>query len=441
LKKKLTSKEFIVRHSVKQADFTRKRSLPFHKVFFLLINFLTKSVQSELDNLFKVLLNKEIPVTQVTKGAFSLARKKLKHEVFTELNKDQIDYFYQETAYKTWHGFRLLGIDGSTARLPLSTEIAAKYGIHDTSETGVPITYARISQAYDLLNELTVDAQLSTYDDNEHNLSLQHTATFQAGDLTLYDRNYASFWMFAQLINKGVHFCARLKIGSWKIAKQLVDSGNKEITTKIYPSKGSVKKCKELGLATIPITLRFICIELSTGEKEVLVTSLLDEDDYPYGVFSDLYQFRWQVEESYKTWKSRLEIENFSGKSCLSILQDFHAKIFSCNLTSILVSGADQMVKQKCKNRKRKYKANFTQALNRMKNSIVLLFCRENKIAEGYLDELTSLFVANLEPIRVDRHYERNFRKSKRIYPMPYKNSFKKKARFHLSKHTEIQSF
>ena len=329
----MTSKEFIFRHRVKQTDFTRERSLPFHKVFFLLINFLTKSLQAELDNFFKVLLNKEIPVNEVTKGAFSLARKKLNHEAFIELDKDQIDYFYQKGSYNTWHGFRLLGIDGSTARLPYrSAEIVAKYGIHDTSETGVPIIYGRLSQAYDLLNNLTVDAKLSTYDDNEHNLALQHTAIFQAGDLTLYDRNYASFWLFAQLIKKGVHFCARLKTGSWKVAKQLSESGDKEITTKIYPSKASAKKCKELGLSTAPITLRFVCIELNTGEKEVLVTSLVDANQYPYEVFSDLYQFRWQVEESYKTMKSRLEIENFSGKSCLAIAQDFYAKIFSYNL-------------------------------------------------------------------------------------------------------------
>ncbi len=85
--------------------------MPFQKVFFLLINFLTKFLQSELDNLFKVLLNKEIPVNEVTKGAFSLARKKLNYEAFVELDKDQIDYFYQNVPSKTWHGFRLLSID------------------------------------------------------------------------------------------------------------------------------------------------------------------------------------------------------------------------------------------------------------------------------------------------------------------------------------------
>jgi hypothetical protein len=420
----LTSKEFIEKHRIKPTDFTRERSLPFHKVFLLLINFLTRSLQSELDNFFRVLLNKELPVNEVTKGAFSLARKKLNYTAFVELDKTQIDYFYETADYATWHGFRLLGVDGSISRLPTSNEIMVKYGVHDTSETGTPITYARLSQAYDLLNNITIDAILSTYDNNEHALALQHSAVFEPNDLILYDRNYASFWMFSLLIHKQTKFCARLKVGSWKIAKQLAKSGMKELTTEIYPSKASKRKCNELGLSATPISLRFICIELITGEKEVLITNLLNTDLYPYDVFSGLYQLRWQVEESYKIMKSRLEIENFSGKSCLSIVQDFHAKIFSCNLTSILVNSTNDIVQKICKNRKRKYKTNFTQALNRMKNSIVLLFCRDGYIVEQYLNELTKLFVANLEVVRIDRHFERNFRKSKRIYPMPYKNSF-----------------
>jgi hypothetical protein len=420
----LTSKEFIEKHRIKPTDFTRERSLPFHKVFLLLINFLTRSLQSELDNFFRVLLNKELPVNEVTKGAFSLARKKLNYTAFVELDKTQIDYFYETADYATWHGFRLLGVDGSISRLPTSNEIMVKYGVHDTSETGTPITYARLSQAYDLLNNITIDAILSTYDNNEHALALQHSTVFEPNDLILYDRNYASFWMFSLLIHKQTKFCARLKVGSWKIAKQLAKSGMKELTTEIYPSKASKRKCNELGLSAAPISLRFICIELITGEKEVLITNLLNTDLYPYDVFSGLYQLRWQVEESYKIMKSRLEIENFSGKSCLSIVQDFHAKIFSCNLTSILVNSTNDIVQKICKNRKRKYKTNFTQALNRMKNSIVLLFCRDGYIVEQYLNELTKLFVANLEVVRIDRHFERNFRKSKRIYPMPYKNSF-----------------
>jgi hypothetical protein len=385
---------------------------------------LTKSFQAELDNLFKVLLNKEMPVHEVTKTAFCLARKKLGYVAFTELDKDQVDAFYREGVYNRWNGFRLIGVDGSTARLPVSEEIQKKYGIHSTSETGTPLTYARLSQAHDLLNNLTLDAILSTYDDNEHSLALRHTAVFVPGDLVVCDRNYASFWMFALLSSKNVDFCFRLKVGSWKTAACLVNGLEQETIAEIFPSKQSAKKCIELGISKAPIRLRFICITLDTGEKEVLVTSLTDVERYPFTIFSRLYMFRWQVEESYKTMKSRLEMENFSGKSCLAVLQDFHAKIFSCNLTAILARGADGLVERKCTYRKKTYKINFTQALNRMKNSIVLLLYRDKETMGIYLDELMLLFASNIEPVRKERNFQRSFRKSKRIYPMPYKNPF-----------------
>ena len=70
----------------------------------------------------------------------------------------------------------------------------------------------------------------------------------------------------------------------------------------------------------------------------------MDEKEFPYDEFVDLYHLRWFVEESYKRMKSRLEIENYSGKTPLALLQDFYAKLFSCNLTSILMSGSDQQV-------------------------------------------------------------------------------------------------
>lgn len=150
----------------------------------------------------------------------------------------------------------------------------------------------------------------------------------------------------------------------------------------------------------------------------------MDDKEFSYDEFADLYHFRWFVEESYKRMKSRLEIENYSGKTPLALLQDFYAKLFSCNLTSILMSETDQQVKKINKNRKYNYQLNFTQALNRMKNSIVLLFIRSNRKIKEYVTHLENLFISNLELIRPDRNIERKFRKSKRIYPVPYKNSF-----------------
>jgi hypothetical protein len=41
-------------------------------------------------------------------------------------------------------------------------------------------------------------------------------------------------------------------------------------------------------------------------------------------LFKELYYLRWGIEENYKRLKQWVEIENFSGKSVLSIQQDFY---------------------------------------------------------------------------------------------------------------------
>jgi hypothetical protein len=69
-------------------------------------------------------------------------------------------------------------------------------------------------------------------------------------------------------------------------------------------------------------------VELDTGESEILITSLLDTQCHPHELFTDLYHLRWPVEEDYKRMKQWIEIENFSGKSVLSVYQDFMLKFF-----------------------------------------------------------------------------------------------------------------
>ena len=85
-----------------------------------------------------------------------------------------------------------------------------------------------------------------------------------------------------------------------------------------------------------PLKLRLIRVE--NGNKvQILITSLIDTTQYPIIIFRDLYHSRWPVEEDYKTIKCPMELENFTGKSVLSVYQDFHAKIFAKTLVSIIV--------------------------------------------------------------------------------------------------------
>ena len=287
---------------------------------------LTRSIQRELDHFYKLVHNKEFEVRHVSKGAFTQSRAKLKHTAFIELDNEVQKTFYDQTPFKTWHSHRLLALDGSTITLPRSKELKEHFGVHEFGVDRQERVLARISHLYDPLNELIVDGRIDAYSVSEVHLAHRHLSKIQANDLVIADRYYGSKPLFMLLVNQGAEFCFRLKVNCWKVAKQLAEStGEKERFIKFQITD---KEAQENKLPFTELTCRLIRIELDSGEIEILCTSLTDTIKYPVEQFKALYHQRWMIEESYKIFKHRLEIENFTGKTTLAILQDFYIKIF-----------------------------------------------------------------------------------------------------------------
>ena len=70
-------------------------------------------------------------------------------------------------------------------------------------------------------------------------------------------------------------------------------------------------------------TFRLIVRALTSGEQCVLLTSVTDKEISADNFFR-LYWLRWTgCEEGFKKQKIQLELENFSGCSMESVMQDF----------------------------------------------------------------------------------------------------------------------
>lgn len=421
LKEIILSNDFLAQHRQSPKNFTRKRKLPFHHLIFFLMNFIKRSYQDELDGFFQALNGFEVSKRIISKVALSKARMKLKYEAFVELNRHLIDFFYRNFQPTTWHGFNLLAIDGSTARLPRIKEIAEHFGVwHSKGGSECPI--ARVSQMFDVLNNLSIDATISPKSVGERQLAAQHFLNLLPTDLILLDRGYPAYWLFNLILSLGSNFCARISCTKWKIIRKFYHSGKKEQVIYLPAPTTSRKQCLEMGLDTKPLRLRLIRVELDTGETEILVTSLIDPDLYPVHIFHELYHERWPVEEDYKTVKCWIEIENFSGKSVLSVYQDFHAKVFSKNMTSALAYPTREIVRQASEGKKYEYQINFAQALSRTKDVIVLLFDRSKEAATLLISQLHEIFIKTIEPIRPGRKFPRNHKVHRRCFYLCYKS-------------------
>lgn len=419
LKKVITSAEFLARHRQSEKDFTRQRKLPFHVLIAFLINLVRGSYQDELDKFFKVLHRLNVARRVVSKVAFTKARMKVKFQAFTDLNHELIGYFEKHFNPLTWHGFRLLAMDGSLIRLPQIKEIAEHFGVW-RGRQGLPSAMARVSELFDVLNKLTVDALLYPKSFGERQLAAQHLLKLMPNDLVLLDRGYPAWWLFQLIISMNGHFCARISCTKWKAVRKFFYSKLDEKIIWLPIHATSVTPCKEMGLDMQPLKLRLLRIH-NGPEVQILITSLIDTQLYPIDIFNDLYHSRWPVEEDYKVIKCRMELENFTGKSVHSVYQDFHAKIFAKNMVSIMALHINQDLKKNSEGRKRVYQVNFSQALSKSKGALALLLQETKSKTMQLVADLFNIFQRTIEPIRPGRKYPRKHKISARKFYLQYK--------------------
>ncbi|NEX23808.1 IS4 family transposase, partial [Thiorhodococcus mannitoliphagus] len=329
------------RHRTTAKAFTRVRQLPFALVITLVLRKSMKSLQNVVNEAMTWL-----DAEPVSASAFSQARYKFKHGAFIELNTTAIvDTVYADGDYRTFWGRRILAVDGSKILLPDTEEIRREFGTIAYSngpegDVQGERPYALASVLYDVLNRISVDAVLGQADAYEVDLAVGHLAHTRPGDLLVMDRNYPSYRMLAELTQRQRDFVMRCSAASFAPARRMLkgEGPDSQIVT-LTPCAGQARDIRARGLPR-SLTVRFVRVRLSTGEWEVLVTSLLDVARYPTADFLELYGLRWGVETFYGLLKTRLGLENFSGLGAEAVRQDFHAAVYLTGLEAILTAEA-----------------------------------------------------------------------------------------------------
>ncbi len=390
---------------------------------------LNRAIQRELDSFFQKVTSSDYTIREATKGAFSQARAKLNEWGFIRLNEVAVKTFYDEAEYYVWNKHRLLAVDGTRLVLPNHPSIKAEFGECSFGpKADSKRSMAIASMLYDVLNQVTIDAQLAPFKSpnskksSESSLLTKHQQKMKSGDLLLLDRGYPSLALFFLLLAQGIEFCVRMKGSWWKEVREFRESGEKErIVSFTLPKKDRHK------LSTYPqwinksIKCRLVKIELDTGDVEILCTSLIDTEAYPHEQFKELYHFRWNEEEAYKLLKCRIELENFSGKTAKAVKQDFYAKIFLLTLSATFAHPIEEKVKEEFKaDKQRKYnqKINRTNSISMTKDILVGIFIK--KQYETALEYFDKIVYNTREIIRPNRKNERKHRQ-KKPYSMNYK--------------------
>ena len=390
---------YMIQHRRKPSYFTRSTGkMQFSDAIYIILKGLRKTLQIEIDSWFEG-MGQEI---SMTKQSFSELRQRISPTAFTELNEVFVDWFYEDESFKKYHGYRLLGVDGSITEIP-NTECNREHFGYYHNQSDWKQSRAMMSAVYDIENDIIIESEICSWRSAEREVAKKLITKVsergQKNDLYLFDRGYPSNEMYHFLMSEQkVKFVIRVKVDKFQTQTDNANLPDQEIK---IPYKGE------------ELRLRIINVKLETGEIEKLVTNLYDD----VIDFRELYFKRWGIEVKYCQLKSRYELENFSGNSQIAIEQDFYANIYLSNMLTIAKEEANSNIVKK-DGLKYEYKVNMNILIGKMVPMLVKSFCEENHERRGELYAKTMAEITrNLVPIRPGRHFPRREPSRKNKFP------------------------
>lgn len=409
LRSKLCDADFIARCRVRAQDFTRHRQLSFPVVMLFILQKTVKSLQRHLHEFLDELAGGEL-FEPVTAGALTHARAKLKHAAFIELNQGTlVPWIYgseHNQNLRRWRGHRLLGIDSSLLRLPNSQELREQFNLvevkNQSGRTGTSYPEGRMSVVYDLLNRVGLDGRLEPGSLGEVELAIEQLSKASAGDVLINDRGFTGYRYLAWHHRLGLHHISRCSTASFAAAQELfrANRGGCSRVIRLMARADERVELRRLGLP-LELKVRLISVRLPTGELEVLVSSLLDEQQYPTEEFLQVYHWRWGHETFYHVLKSRLDLENFSGQTGEAVRQDFHAALLLCNLETILVGPVQDQLQRSSSQQSHPKQINHAVTFHALKDQLIELLYSPAPIEE-VVEKLQRLFRGS--PVSVRPH-------------------------------------
>lgn len=277
-----------------------------------------------------------------------------------------------------------------------------------------------------------MDTIIGPEDSDEKEMDRQHLQAIKDMDLPykiirVKDRGYVSLKDIYYSVKNDDKFVVRLKKTDFKniVSKMETDDEIMEITYQYDRVRYYKDKDPEFYNLMFEnkesIKVRFVKITLSTGETEILITNL-SQEEVNTKEMKELYNLRWGIEVNYHSLKESVKIETITSSFDNLIKQDVYSQMLVFNLLQAFINDINEDLKDL--KYKHEVQTNFNMAIGFFKKFFILILIEEDQQKkEQLLDKLYTKIEKHFEPIRKGRSYPRNKNK-KNKYPLNKRKSF-----------------
>ncbi len=274
-------------------------------------------------------------------GAYCTARDALPEAVCRELVRQTGRTLeLQAPAKWLWHGRRVRVVDGSTVTMPDTPANQAEYPQQSVQRPGCGFPIARILVVFSLATGVVLEAAIGKYQGKqtgENSLFRALHPVLEPDDIVLADRYFSGWFDLALLAARGVDVVVRkhqARPTDFRRGQRL--GHDDQLVRWRKPSRPKWMSRRQY--ATLPDEL--VVREMRVVVKQrgfrpktvVVVTTLLDVEEFAAGDVTDLYRRRWQAELELRSLKVVLQMDHLRCKTPHRVRNEFYMHLLAYNL-------------------------------------------------------------------------------------------------------------
>jgi hypothetical protein len=274
-------------------------------------------------------------------GAYCTARNDLPEEALHELVRDsgaQVEEESPETWL--WHGRKVRVVDGATITMPDTPQNQAAYPQPRTQKPGCGFPIARILAIFALSTGTVLEAAIGKYKGKQTGESSLFRGLHDAlaeGDIILADRCFSGWFDIALPCHRGIDVVFRkhqLRRTDFRTGKRL--GKDDHLVFWARPQRPEWMSPEQYATQPDELTLREVRVRVAQKgfrtRSLVVVTTLLDSEQYPPDEIALLYRRRWQAELHLRSLKIVLQMDHLRCKTPERVRNEFYTHLLGYNL-------------------------------------------------------------------------------------------------------------
>jgi len=241
-----------------------------------------------------------------------------------------------------WHGHRVRLVDGSSVQMPDTRANQEQFPQPSAQSRGCGFPVARLAALFDLVTGAVLDMAMGALAKAETTLFREIWPALETGDVVVGDRLFGSYPDIVLLRNRGVDCVFRLHVKrkvNWHEGRPL-GRNDRLIPWQKGPRPDWLSPEE---FAAIPDELtvrhiRFRCTVPGFRAREIIVvTTLLDEKEYPASEIAELYDRRWDVETDLGHLKTTMKMDLLRTRTPDMVYREIWAYLLAYNLIRTLM--------------------------------------------------------------------------------------------------------